>query len=180
MMGQLHRLLMIGVDHQTLETLGDEVEVTVLMRGAGQGHRPAAAARSERHPRRRVPKRRCLRECALSPCTDDVRRIGRECRAKGVAARTFVVEEFIDGEEWFADGIISGGLARFGVFSLLETIGEITPSVVDGVIGSAFLPLADGTLLDYPPMEDLLPAPRERRLMRGDRGGLSRLLLHGR
>ncbi|WP_117212070.1 ATP-grasp domain-containing protein [Allorhizocola rhizosphaerae] len=45
--------------------------------------------------------------------TAEVERISRDCRARNVAARTFVVEEFIDGEELFADGIVSGGRMRF-------------------------------------------------------------------
>ncbi len=45
--------------------------------------------------------------------TADVRRISRECRAKGVTSRTFIVEEFVDGEELFADGVVSDGRIRF-------------------------------------------------------------------
>lgn len=48
--------------------------------------------------------------------TADVARISRDCRSRNVAARTFVVEEYIEGEELFADGIVSGGQLRF--FSL--------------------------------------------------------------
>ncbi len=45
--------------------------------------------------------------------TAEVRRIGAECKAKGVTARTFVAEEFVEGEEWFADGVVSDGRLRF-------------------------------------------------------------------
>lgn len=39
-----------------------------------------------------------------------------DCRDRGFSARTFVVEEFVEGEEWFADGVVSQGQVRF--FSL--------------------------------------------------------------
>lgn len=42
---------------------------------------------------------------------DDLARVSAQCRT--ASARTFVVEEFVEGEEWFADGIISGGEIRF-------------------------------------------------------------------
>lgn len=45
--------------------------------------------------------------------TEEVRRISRDCRAGNVAARTFVVEEFVEGEELFADGVVSGARVRF-------------------------------------------------------------------
>jgi hypothetical protein len=45
--------------------------------------------------------------------TAEVQRISRDCRARNVAARTFVVEEFVEGEELFADGVVSGGRVRF-------------------------------------------------------------------
>lgn len=47
--------------------------------------------------------------------TDDtsLARVSQDCRSRGTTARTFVLEEFVDGEEWFADGIVSGGQVRF-------------------------------------------------------------------
>ncbi len=43
----------------------------------------------------------------------DLRRVSRQCREQGVSARTFIVEAFVDGEEWFVDGAVSGGEVRF-------------------------------------------------------------------
>lgn len=45
--------------------------------------------------------------------TAEVRKISRDCRTNNVAARTFVVEEYVEGEELFADGVVSGGRVRF-------------------------------------------------------------------
>lgn len=45
--------------------------------------------------------------------TAEVRKVSRDCRAQNVAARTFVIEEFVEGEELFADGVVSGGRIRF-------------------------------------------------------------------
>jgi len=64
--------------------------------------------------------------------TEDVRRIGQERKARGLLTRTFVVEEFIEGEEWFVDGVVSGGritfasLGRYGR-TCLEAVSESTP-----------------------------------------------------
>jgi hypothetical protein len=184
--------------------------------------------------------------------TAEVERISRDCRARSVAARTFVVEEFIEGEELFADGIVSGGrpkfvalgrypqnclqavkdrspvrtftldpvvdkgyydaalpvvekslatlgltdgifhmelfhgqcggvvfsecgarraggpirdqvlhkfgvdLALLGAMALLESIEDIPVVERDGAVAGAFLPLAEGTLLDHPPESELL------------------------
>lgn len=190
----------------------------------------------------------------LVSSTSEVERISRECRAKAVPSRTFVVEEFVEGEEWFADGVVSGGRVRFasmgryakncltavnertpvrtfcldpiadkaaydvampvvhqalstlglidGVFHMelfydgsriafsecaarraggpisdqirhkfgvdlaalsvlchLRAIDDIAATPRDGVVGSAFLPLAEGTLLDHPSVADLLAQP---------------------
>lgn len=43
----------------------------------------------------------------------DLARISAQCRANNTAARTFVIEEFVTGEEWFADGFLSEGELRF-------------------------------------------------------------------
>ncbi|WP_155374816.1 ATP-grasp domain-containing protein [Catellatospora vulcania] len=43
----------------------------------------------------------------------ELARISAQCRANNTAARTFVVEEFVAGEEWFADGFLSEGELRF-------------------------------------------------------------------
>lgn len=43
----------------------------------------------------------------------ELARISAQCRAAGTAARNFVVEEFVTGEEWFADGYLSEGELRF-------------------------------------------------------------------
>jgi hypothetical protein len=186
-----------------------------------------------------------------------VRRIGLDRKARGLRARTFVVEEFITGEEWFADGVVSGGRLRFaslgrygktcleavaenspvrtfcldpvsdkvcyevaipvvakalstlgltdgvfhmelfhmpcgginfgecaarrgggpirdqvrykfgvdlavhGIQALLEIGGtdDIPTTLVDGEVASAYLPLANGTLLDHPSVEELLAQP---------------------
>ncbi|HEX6683372.1 MAG TPA: ATP-grasp domain-containing protein [Candidatus Limnocylindrales bacterium] len=208
-MGDRSRLLMIGVDHQALEALGDEVDVTVLIGGQAkdiglpmpceartlfvddtrsvdacmnalyraeatefdavypvddQAMMTASAvgcllgvrclparvvslfrdkylqkhtlrqagivvARQELIPDiRDIPRGYRLRfdKAVLKPVagqatestylvttTEDVRRAAAECKSQGVKARTFVVEEFIEGEEWFADGIVSGGRLRF-------------------------------------------------------------------
>jgi hypothetical protein len=45
--------------------------------------------------------------------TADVRKISRDCRANNVTARTFVIEEYVEGDELFADGVVSGGRVRF-------------------------------------------------------------------
>ena len=64
--------------------------------------------------------------------TEDVRRIGLDRKARGLRARTFVVEEFIQGEEWFADGVVSGGHLRFASLgrygkTCLEAVSENLP-----------------------------------------------------
>jgi hypothetical protein len=187
--------------------------------------------------------------------TEEVRRIGMDRKARGLRARTFVVEEFMEGQEWFADGVVSGGQVRFaslgrygrtcleavneslpvrtfcldpatdkvcyetamplvakalstlgltdgvfhmelfhmpcggiafgecaarrgggpirdqvrhkfgvdlayqGIQALLRGIDDIPTTVVDGEVASAYLPLAHGTLLDHPPVEELLALP---------------------
>ncbi|GHJ45309.1 hypothetical protein Cs7R123_26510 [Catellatospora sp. TT07R-123] len=43
----------------------------------------------------------------------DLVRISAQCRAGKVSARNFLLEEFVPGDEWFADGIMSDGHIRF-------------------------------------------------------------------
>ncbi|MEV4412286.1 ATP-grasp domain-containing protein [Catellatospora sp. NPDC049609] len=43
----------------------------------------------------------------------ELARVSAQCRANGATARNFVVEEFVEGEEWFADGYLSEGELRF-------------------------------------------------------------------
>ena len=64
--------------------------------------------------------------------TADLARISRDCRARNVAARNFIIEEFVDGEEWFADGIVSEGVLRFASLgryakNCLTAVNERTP-----------------------------------------------------
>jgi hypothetical protein len=59
--------------------------------------------------------------------TAEVRRVSRECRAKAVPSRTFVVEEFAEGEEWFADGVVSDGRVRF------VSLGRYAQNCLDAV-----------------------------------------------
>jgi len=85
--------------------------------------------------------------------TEDVRRIGLDRKARGLRARTFVVEEFMDGEEWFADGVVSGGQVRFASLgrygkTCLEAVNESSPvrtfcldPVTDKVCYEAAMPL---------------------------------------
>lgn len=63
---------------------------------------------------------------------DDLRRVSRECRVGNVPTRCFVLEEFVDGVEWFADGVVRDGEVVF--FSLgryaqncLAAINEARP-----------------------------------------------------
>jgi hypothetical protein len=43
----------------------------------------------------------------------ELARVSAQCRANGTTARNFVVEEFVEGDEWFADGYLSEGELRF-------------------------------------------------------------------
>lgn len=43
----------------------------------------------------------------------DLRRVSRDCRTGNVSTRAFILEEFVDGVEWFADGVMTGGELRF-------------------------------------------------------------------
>lgn len=68
----------------------------------------------------------------LVQSTADVRQIGLDRKARGLRPRTFVVEEFIEGEEWFADGVVSGGQVRFASLgrygqTCLEAVSESSP-----------------------------------------------------
>lgn len=80
--------------------------------------------------------------------TADVRRISRECRAKAIPSRTFVIEEFMDGEEWFADGIVSDGQLRF--FSLGRYGKNCLAAVTDRTPVRTFCldPIADKAAYD--------------------------------
>ncbi|GIH06774.1 hypothetical protein Rhe02_48410 [Rhizocola hellebori] len=82
--------------------------------------------------------------------TAEVRRISRECKAKAIPSRTFVVEEFVEGEEWFADGVVSDGRVRFvslGRYAknCLDAVAEHSPVrtlCLDPVTDKAFYDLA--------------------------------------
>jgi len=49
---------------------------------------------------------------------------GASLRRGGVTDRTFVLEEFIDGDEWMADGVVADGVVRF-----LSVAGYAEPSL---------------------------------------------------
>lgn len=59
----------------------------------------------------------------------DLARVSAQCRAGGAGARNFVVEEFVEGEEWFADGFLSGGEVRF------LSLGRYTEPCLSAVLG---------------------------------------------
>ncbi|MEV4709546.1 hypothetical protein [Actinoplanes sp. NPDC049316] len=44
---------------------------------------------------------------------DDLLAVAKEYRRRRIATRTFVLEEFVAGDEWTADGIVSGGEVIF-------------------------------------------------------------------
>jgi biotin carboxylase len=44
---------------------------------------------------------------------EDLRRRSREYRDEGIPQRTFVLEEFVPGEEWIVDGVLFGGELLF-------------------------------------------------------------------
>ncbi len=90
--------------------------------------------------------------------TAEVERISRDCRANGVASRTFVVEEFIEGEELFADGIVSEGLLKFVALgrypqNCLKAVNDRTPvrtftldPVADKAYYDAAMPVVEKSL----------------------------------
>lgn len=53
------------------------------------------------------------RQTATVRSTDELRQAVRRFRSEGGSARTFVVEEFQQGDEWLVDGVVHDGEIRF-------------------------------------------------------------------
>jgi hypothetical protein len=90
--------------------------------------------------------------------TADVQKISRDCRANNVVSRTFVVEEYVEGEELFADGVVSGGKLRFASLgrygkNCLAAVRDRSPvrtytldPVADKALHEQALPVVSGAL----------------------------------
>ncbi|MGI8665697.1 MAG: hypothetical protein ACR2N4_06680 [Jatrophihabitans sp.] len=59
----------------------------------------------------------------------DLEEASRACRAERATDRTFLLEEFVDGEEWIAEGVVFGGEVWF------VGLGAYTQPCLDAVTG---------------------------------------------
>ncbi len=95
---------------------------------------------------------------ALVRSVDELRACGVEYAAAGVGARTFLLEEFVPGEEWMVDGVVFDGeivFASVATYAMpcLSTIREQQPlttwrfdPVTDRGVHDAALPVAQAAL----------------------------------
>jgi hypothetical protein len=61
----------------------------------------------------------------------DLQRFSKQYRGDRAAPRAFVLEEFVEGDEWIADGVVFGGEL---VFCALGTYGSCSPVPTDQVL----------------------------------------------